>query len=78
MRKRISFCNAYRQMMMFTWDDIIFTDEMRLKLYGSRQHMSAEELAHVSAMITFAKRQNFLVSHYYYEKIENQTVVGSC
>jgi len=36
-RKRIMFCKAYRQMPMFAWKSIIFTDEMKLELHGSRR-----------------------------------------
>ena len=36
-RKRILFCKAYRQIPMLVWKSIIFTDEMKLELYGSRR-----------------------------------------
>jgi len=35
-RKRISFSKAYKQMPISKWTQIIFTDEMRFELYGSR------------------------------------------
>ena len=37
LRKRISFSKAYKQMPMSTWHQVIFSDEMRLELYGSRR-----------------------------------------
>jgi len=36
-RKRISFCKAYRKMSTYEWSKIMFTDEMRLELYGTRR-----------------------------------------
>ena len=35
--KRIFFCKAYRQMSSYEWSKILFTDEMRIKLYGTRR-----------------------------------------
>ena len=35
--KRISFCKAYRQMSTLEWSKILFTDEMKIELYGTRR-----------------------------------------
>jgi len=36
-RKRIAFCKAYRKMSTSEWSKVIFTDEMRLEIYGTRR-----------------------------------------
>ena len=58
MRQRISFCKYYRQMAASAWNNVIFTDDMGIELYGSRRAYVSETLACVFTMSKYARLLN--------------------